>query len=396
VTRTRSAALLVLLNLVILAAVLGIVEAFLYWHDVPAGVRYSVYPPDEIIKVTVDPRVTPGVRGDAVFEINALGTRGPLPSPDDDLRILALGGSTTECFVLSLEESWPYRVGQLLAAGTGRRVWVGNIARSARHSRQHYFDAKYVVPELPRAQVALLLIGINDLFNRMTQGEAFERQDVVALDREGSYRATALSVNEAQGGWLARRRLAVRGRLFMEWLKLLDPREREVRYLLSHTLPDFYVNGRAMRAERGETREALPPMQEPLEEFARNMKLIIGLLRERGTEPVLITQPSMWRAGLTGGEEALLWLGSADGWPPQRDAGPYYSVTAMSAMLRMYNDALRGIARQEDASLIDLAAAIPGDVTTLYDDVHFNEAGAERAARVVADSLRTGLLARMP
>lgn len=389
-TKGRGLVFIVALNAAGILVVLLLAEAALWWHEPPATVRFSVYPPDQAIQVKVDPLVTAGVRGDAVYEINALGTRGPLPAPDDDLRILALGGSTTECFVLSLEESWPYRVGQLLGAATGRHVWVGNIGRSGRHSRQHYFDAKYVVPELGRAQLALLLIGINDQFNRMVQGEAFETQDVLELDRQGDYIATALSINEEQGGWLARSHLLRRGRLFLVWLKLMSPREREIRYLLSHTLPDFYVNGRAMRAARGETLEKLPPMKTPIDEFRRNMTLIIALLRERGTEPVLITQPSMWRNDLTSEENALLWLGSADGWPPNKEGGPYYAVGAMDAMLALYNDALRDIARDEKAALIDLASLVPRDATVFYDDVHFNEGGAERAARAIADALRGG------
>ena len=182
----------------------------------------------------------------------------------------------------------------------------------------------------------------------------------------------------------------------MEWLKLLSPHEREVRYLLSHTLPDFYVNGRAQRAARGETIAALPPMQEPVAEFGRNMALIIGLLRARGTEPVLITQPSMWRDDLTAGEDGLLWLGSADGWPPNLVNGPYYAVGAMQAMLDLYNDALRRIARDEKTAIIDLADLVPRDTTTFYDDVHFNEGGAERAARIIAEALRGGPAVRSP
>lgn len=389
-TRARAAALLVLLNAVLLLVVLGLVELGLSWYEVPTSVRYSVFPPNEIIKVIVDPRVTPGVRDDAVYEVNALGTRGPLPSSDDDLRILALGGSTTECFLLSLEESWPFRVGRLIEEATHRKVWVGNIARSGRHSRWHYFDAKYVVPQLGRADIALLMIGINDQFNRMVQGQAFETADVVALDV-----GTALHVSAAEEGWLARRHLVRRGRRLLEAWALLTPRELEIRRLLNHTFPGFYVNARAMRAARGETIDTLPPMREPIEEFERNLGLIIGLLRDNGTEPVLITQPAMWREDLTEEESRLLWLGSADGWPPHRAGGPYYSVGAMATMLELYNDALRRIARNEGTALVELPGRVPADATTFYDDVHFNEDGAARMAHVVAEALLEGSAARL-
>lgn len=41
---------------------------------------------------------------------------------------------------------------------------------------------------------------------------------------------------------------------------------------------------------------------------------------------------------------------------------------------------------------LDLAAMLPKDDTVFYDDVHFNEAGAERVAAAVAERLRRSSL----
>ena len=385
-SRARGVFLLVLLNAVAVVTALSIVEFWLARREVPAAVRYSVYPPDQVTTVRVDPRVTPGVHGDAEFRVNELGTRGPLPSSANARRILAIGGSTTECFVLSLEESWPHRLGVLLSDATGSGIWVGNIARAGRNSRQHYFDATYVAPQFGRVDLALLLVGINDLFNRMIQGNAFEPADVVELESEGDYLHTALHVGAAAAGaWDFH--LVRRGRRLMERLELMVPANREIRRLLSHTLPDYYANARAMRAARGITIDTIPPMSEALSEFERNLTLIIARLRGHGIEPVLITQPALWRDGLTEQEDALLWLGSADGWPPNREAGPYYSVDAMERMLRLYNDTLRRVALTEHAPFIDLASIVTSEVSWFYDDIHFNEAGADRAARALAEAL---------
>ncbi len=392
-SRGRGALVLVAANLVLVAAAVGAAEFWLSRRDPPAAVRYSVYPPGQVTTVRVDPRVTPGVTGDAEFEINAVGTRGPLPETDDDIRILAIGGSTTECFVLSLEESWPWRLGRHLEEGMGRKVWVGNIARAGRNSRQHYFDAAYVLPQFGRVDLALLLVGINDLFNRMIQGEVFETEDVLAREADGEI-DRVLHVSGTGDSWIGRSALARRARRALEAIDLIRPRPREVNRLLSHTLPDFYVDSRAMRAARGRTIDALPPMDAPLAEFERNLSLIVERIRANGTTPVLITQPALWRAGLPPDQEALLWLGSADGWPPRREGGPYYSVEAMAAMLAMYNDALRRVARAGEVPLIDLAARVPQDVTTFYDDIHFNESGAAAVARILArDLIASGALA---
>jgi len=383
-SRSRAAIRLLAINLALLAAALTGAELLLRARAVPSSVRYSVYPANQIVTVTVDPNVTPGVVDDALFEINAVGTRGPLPSAADRIRIVTIGGSTTECFVLSLEESWPDLLGRALSRDSGTRVWVGNIAHAGRTSRQHYFDAKYVVPQLGKVDFAILLVGVNDLFNRMIQGRGFDPADVEALDAGGSYVREALQIDDTrEAGWRSLQ-LVARGRRLLEAARLLSPAARQVQRLLSHTLPEYYVTSREERAERQETIDALPPMEAPLAEFDRNISAIVRLLEERGTRPVLVTQPALWRPDLTERETSLLWLGSAEGWPPTRPGGPYYSVRAMMEMLGMYNDALRHLAARDGIELVDLAKLVPSDLLTFYDDVHFNESGSRRVADAFA------------
>ena len=377
---------LLLVNAIGLVAVLAGAEWLLRRIDPPAAIPWTVHPPDTSITVKVDPRVTQGVRGDAPFETNAFGMRGRLPAAEDRLRIVALGGSTTECFVLSLEESWPWRLEHLLSRRAGGGVWVGNAGRAGRNSRQHYFDARYVVPQVGRVDVALLMVGINDLFNRMIQGERFDRVDVEALDAGGEYVRTALEASDVVDGWPGDLRLIARGRKALEALSLLSPRRREIRRTLNHALPDFYVWARAMRGA-GRPVDQAPPMDEALAEFERNLSLTIDLLRSHGAAPVLITQPALWRDDLRDDERAALWLGSADGWPPNAEGGPYYTVPVMARLLDRYNAALRTLAAERGLDLIDLATLLPAGLDTCYDDIHFNEEGSRRAAEILAERL---------
>lgn len=370
-------------------------EIFLSAIDPPASAPYGVHPPNISVTVKVDPGVTTGVNDDSVFETNTLGLRGPLPTPDDRVRILAIGGSTTECLVLSLEESWPWRLGRLLSERMGTTVWVGNAGRAGRNTRQHYFDARYVVPELGRVDVVILLVGINDLFNRMIQGDAFEEADVVALDAGGSYIRSALEVTAAPDEWVDRLHLVRRGRLALERLRLLSPRDRELRRTLNHALPDFYVWAREMRAA-GRPLDTIPPMDGPLAEFARNLSLILDELQAHGATPVLVTQPAMWRDDLTDKERGALWLGSADGWPPRTEGGPYYTVRVMENLLEDYNGVLRRMAARRGVGLVDLASSMPASLATCYDDIHFNENGARRVSEIMATQLIADGVVRSP
>jgi lysophospholipase L1-like esterase len=67
----------------------------------------------------------------------------------------------------------------------------------------------------------------------------------------------------------------------------------------------------------------------------------------------------------------------------------------MSAMARRYNDFVLEFAAREGHFAIDLDARLPASHEVFYDDVHFNIAGAERVAEIVADGLLE-ILARLP
>jgi len=223
----------------------------------------------------------------------------------------------------------------------------------------------------------------------MIQGNAFEAVDVAALDTAGEYIHSALEVSPAAGGWFDRLHLVVRARRALEILELQSPRQREIYRTLNHALPDFYVWARNMRTA-GRPVDVAPPMDSALAEFETNMSRIVDVLQARGTVPVLVTQPALWRDDLTPAERDALWLGSADGWPPRTEGGPYYSVRVMADLLDRYNQVLRQIAARRGIELIDLAKLMHADLGTCYDDVHFNEAGSKKVAEILGERLLAG------
>ena len=95
---------------------------------------------------------------------NSLGFRGPEPPRDfaDWLTMVAVGGSTTECFYLSDGRTWPERVAARLQPEM-RKVWLDNAGLDGHSTFGHLLLTRQaLVPLHPK--VTLYLIGVNDMF----------------------------------------------------------------------------------------------------------------------------------------------------------------------------------------------------------------------------------------
>src|SRR4051812_17145031 len=65
-----------------------------------SGNAYSIWPPHLHQELHPTPDIMPGVSGISRFAVDSLGLRGDEPVEDREIRVLALGGSTTECLYL--------------------------------------------------------------------------------------------------------------------------------------------------------------------------------------------------------------------------------------------------------------------------------------------------------
>lgn len=106
--------------------------------------------------------VMPGVSGPTGFITNFLGIRGDEFAEGQQYRILAVGGSTTECVYLDQDRAWPSLIQRNLIEATRLRVWVGNVGVSGHYTRDHIVYLKYLLPQYPRINAVVVLPGIND------------------------------------------------------------------------------------------------------------------------------------------------------------------------------------------------------------------------------------------
>ena len=96
---------------------------------IPEKQGYRVWPPGMHHTFHPNPAVMPMHSKETRFESNSLGLRGAEPGPDPEVRVLAIGGSTTENLYIDQEVAWALRIGKLLTSAK-QRVWAASAGLS--------------------------------------------------------------------------------------------------------------------------------------------------------------------------------------------------------------------------------------------------------------------------
>lgn len=373
------------LSIAVLASLAVLVAAELglrRWHPLARG--WYVWPPGLELSFEAAPGILAGIEDPARFRVGRLGLRGDELPPEADWRIVAVGGSTTECLYLDRDEAWPGLLQRLLGERhPERRVWVGNAGRSGHDARQHVYQVERLARDVPGLDLLVVLVGCNDLYLRLGQGEGHdprwhENPRACARELHWAFSLQPVGADPALS-WhrdLALRRLA-------SWA---GRRLRAGEPLPSADEARPYLRWREHRASASEIRESLPDLEAALGEYRRNLGVMIAHAREAGVQLVFATQPSLYRPDLPDPLAATLWSGGVGPFQ-ERPGCPYYSIEALAEGMARYNRVLEDVCREQGVACIDLAAALPRDGRFFYDDVHFTEQGARGAAEALAEGL---------
>jgi len=357
-----------------LALSFAVGELFLRALDPPVDV--AVFVPGEQRIFESKRGSLPGVSGPARFTINAWGIRGPDFGADDEYRVLAVGGSTTECAVLDDDETWT----SLLQAGLSerfpdRRFWVGSVGRSGHSTRDHRLQVEALLARYPRIDAILLLAGGNDFLNRLRAGWLYTPLST----KSSAYRAGLLHHAFAIHPSFEQPELRIvrRGKQLRNRLNSREQRTEQYANLV--------VLGRTWR-KRAPRIDALPDLEAPLAEYRSNLAAIRASASRHGVRLIAMTQPALWHAELSEELQALLWLGGEREFPKGKR---YLSVAALAEGMRRYNEALLAFCEAHAVECVDLAAQLAKDASVFYDDVHFNESGARQVSRILVDYMAT-------
>jgi hypothetical protein len=117
-------------------------------------------------------------------------------------------------------------------------------------------------------------------------------------------------------------------------------------------------------------------------QYAERLRVILALLREAQTVPVLMTQPTIGGSGrdpTTGMDLSRLWYGQS-----------------FQQSFEIYNETMRHVAQIEGVYLIDLEHAMPKDTKYYLDPIHFSDAGATEVSKLVTAGLLPYLAQKFP
>lgn len=308
-----------------------------------------------------------------VQQHNSLGFRGPEPPAEfsRDLTIVTVGGSTTECFDLAENKTWPHDLGVNLQRHFNH-LWLNNAGLSGNSTFGHYILMQdYLVKLKPK--VVIFLVGINDLGIR---GERDFDQRIHGVNFRSLERFLASLAVHSE---LATAALNLYRYYFPKSTMINnqnDPQETDFK-----KLPHFEVSDAARAALIKDHQDHY------LKPYKTRLERLITICREHTILPVLVTQPVLYGGGV---DEA-----SGVDLDHRFVAKDMDGATAWQ-VLELYNDITREVGREQGVLVIDLARQMPKNSTYYFDLMHYTNAGAAKVADIIATQLTPFLVRKFP
>ena len=328
------------------------------------GLTHIHRPPLLKIEIVKNPHPVAGSVVNTVFTTNELGMRGPsVKDKARAFRVLAIGGSTTECFDLDDSRTWPYLLMKALeGSGGGGRVWLQNAGLSGHTSTDHLYMLR-TNPVAKEADLILLLVGANDL--------------IAAVAFEG--RSTEAELERRAGERFAIFPRYSRSAIF-KLLRSLSAARSELRY----DQASFYETMRNKR--RSKPLLPAPDLRHAIDEYGKRIRQLAQECQKSGKRCVFMTQPTLWHAALSREEDASLWLG---GLGRKQNYKGYLAPADLEMAMDGFNRRLLESARTEGVETFDLSAQVPKTLSVFYDDAHFTNEGARVVAEKVYEYLNS-------
>lgn len=293
---------------------------------------------------------------EVTVRLNELGMRGPsiaAPLPADALRLVFLGGSTTEGYAYADADTFPAQVGAALAARLGRPVTVWNAGASAATSSVSLGRLQHQVLDL-RPSLVVVMHGINDLlggFHPGFRGDGRHLPRPLTADRRPrSYLLDALRRRRARG--------APRPPLASAATRRIDD---------YRDFPARLV-------------------------FARNLRSMAAVAAAHGVPILVLTQPTMYRLDPAPGDaqrfyllDAVVRLGAT---PPD--------IPSLARGMRAMNDTVRALPRGDGVGVFDLASTVPRSWELFYDECHYTKAGNRHLAAALTPAIAAALETARP
>ncbi|WP_044400316.1 GDSL-type esterase/lipase family protein [Lacinutrix sp. Hel_I_90] len=322
--------------------------------------NYYTNTPNTSHKFRENPSKIDGISGTYEIAYDSLGSRSVSDYSKATHKIIAIGGSTTICAVLTQEKTWT----ALLDKKLGDSYWVGNFARSGNSSNHHVFQFQHILdkPELKDTKIVLMLVGVNDCRGYLISPDKYMHMPDIDVKKRAFKH-----IPNSELPFLKRQTLFKLAKQAKQRIHFYSQPRRPIDYLETYE-----------RQIKPITK--LPDLTDGLNHYEHNLKKIIKEAQKRNISIIFIAQPTLWQKNLSDKYQTLLAARS------YYNKTPLYTGEALNEIMTIFNKRLINVCNKYNVPVIDLQ--LPKNETIYYDDMHFNESGAEVVAAKVHSFLK--------
>ncbi len=296
-----------------------------------------------------------------ITDSNGFIENGNISQENPEIRIIFLGGSTTEALFVETKSRFPSIVERNLRKELNRTVVVHNAGVSGNNSmHSNLVLAGKGIPLKPN--FAVLMHNINDLSLLSKTASYWIAPSSRTLINENNRFVNTIEDSSRSYTFYVLK--SIKNILFPNLYAYLFPR----------LFPNIYLHRDEFKGFRNKLLN--DHLDEIENQFISSITTFINLSRAWNIEPILMTQFN--RINID--DIALKRLFKAS---PNIGMSPEEFV----ASYKKFNKIIRDLAKQNDVLLIDLAVLIPSSEKFLYDTVHLNDEGSIKAGELISNHL---------
>ena len=287
---------------------------------------------------------------------NHMGFRGDPPPKNfsEYLTIIAVGGSTTACELISDNKTWCDILSVNLKSKF-KSLWLNNAGLDGHSTYGHIVLMEDYIIKI-RPKVVLFLVGANDI--------GLETSRI--YDQDQLKKPLIGFVAPLWDSWVNKSEVLSYSINFCRFLKAK-------RMGLSHTLWNFHKMNQFDIPAENIPQILIEHKQKYLTPYADRLKRLIDISRQNSIEPVFITQPTVFGDLIDPTTGINLARINTSG----------YNGKVFLQVLELYNDVVRNIAAEHKTGLIDLAKEMPKRTEYYYDTYHFSNTGCQKVAEII-------------
>lgn len=297
------------------------------------------------------------------YSRNSLGLRGDeMPAnPNRWIKIITIGGSTTECSYNSDSLTWPELLKQQLRKTIAPNIWINNAGLDGTSTFGHTILLKDHIVSL-HPDYVIFLTGVNDMEEKAMGGFDTYHSDEVDKSSIKNYLRSLIKKTEtgALVENLYRYRVAYNKGLV-------------------HRVVDYHKE-KQLHLDEVTINKHLAEQPQYLSNYGQRILTLDSICKANKIKAIFLTQPSL--------------LGDFTDPATNINFKELQTSEGRNSILEkrtldMYNDVLLQLNQEGQIQTINLAAAMPKDSRYYYDYTHYTSVGTKVVAQIVADSIRS-------